>query len=111
MLQYIFNVFLCLQCSDPLGQALLMAFHARSRLLEKSGQNLDNVHEILDYCDKGGALLKESLAFSSDDSSNNLRKVIHEKYMKTICASWIAQSLEYTPLFCAIVGSNVIVDT
>jgi hypothetical protein len=54
-----------------------MAFHARSRLLEKSGKNLDNAHEILDYCDKGGALLNESLAFSSDDSQNNLRKVMH----------------------------------
>ena len=68
---------LCSQCSDPLGQALLMAFHARSRLLEKSGKNLDNAHEILDYCDKGGALLNVSLAFSSDDSQNNLRKVMH----------------------------------
>jgi hypothetical protein len=75
---------LCSQCSDPLGQALLMAFHARSRLLEKSGKNLDNAHEILDYCDKGGALLNESLAFSSLHPHNHLLKVIHACYIRHV---------------------------
>ena len=61
--------------SDPLGQALLMAFCARSRFLENTGKNVDNPHEILDYCDKGGALLKESLAFSSLYPQSDLLKV------------------------------------
>jgi hypothetical protein len=59
-----------------------MAFRARSRLLEKSSQNLDDAQEILDYCDKGGALLKESLTFLSDDSPNNLRKVMYTPHRR-----------------------------
>lgn len=52
-----------------------MAFHARSRMLEKSGKSLDNAYEILEYCDKGGALLKESLAFSSLHRQSTLLEV------------------------------------
>ena len=52
-----------------------MAFHARSRMLEKSGKSLENAYEILEYCDKGGALLKESLAFSSLHPQSTLLEV------------------------------------
>ena len=65
-----------MQCSDPIGQALLMAFRARSRLLEKSGENPDDAHQIIDYCDKGGALLNKSLAFSALQPQSHLLKVI-----------------------------------
>jgi hypothetical protein len=61
--------------SDPIGQALLMAFRARSCLLGKGGKNPDDAHQILDYCDKGGAILKESLAFSSLYPQSHLLKV------------------------------------
>lgn len=52
-----------------------MAFRARSRMLENTGKGLDNMHEIVEYCDKGGALLKESLAFSSLYPQSDLLKV------------------------------------
>jgi spermidine/putrescine-binding protein len=54
-------------------------------MLEKNGKNLDNAHEILEYCDKGGALLKESLAFSSPQKQSDLLKVItyHIRHMES----------------------------
>ena len=48
-----------------------MAFTAKAQLLEINV----NAEEILDYCDKGGALLKESIAFASVYPANNLLKV------------------------------------
>ena len=62
-----------------------MAFYARSRILEKNGKNLDNAYEILEYCDKGGALLKESLAFSSLHRQSDLLEVFYELYVYYIC--------------------------
>lgn len=52
-----------------------MAFKARSQVLGCKEQESENISELLEYCDNGGALLRESIAFASLSPPNNLLKV------------------------------------
>lgn len=61
--------------SDPVGKALLMAFRARVRVLRNKNHKTDCTHEALECCDRGGALLRESIAFASLHPENHLLKV------------------------------------